>query len=127
MQRWYDTSTLPLSVRRGRRNQMLRMGRWLAAEHPDIQEPAQWTRQLCAAWIAAVDRMRIGDYLQCDVSLRERRGEPLMPRTKNGLLAGARQLFRDCQEWGWIPRRFDPARTLATPRSIRALIGPTLA
>jgi hypothetical protein len=25
---------------------------------------------------------------------------------------------------GWIPRRFDPARALATPRSIRALIGP---
>jgi integrase len=124
VQRWYETSTLPLSVRRGRRNQMLRMGRWLAAEHPESQEPAQWTRQLCAAWVAAVDRMRIGDYLQCDVSLQERRGEPLMPRTKNGLLAGARQLFRDCQEWGWIPRRFDPARTLATPRSIRALIGP---
>ena len=47
-----------------------------------------------------------------------------MPRTKSGLLAGARQFFRDCQEWGWIPRRFDPARALATPRSIRALIGP---
>ena len=27
-----------------------------------------------------------------------------MPRTKVGLLAGARQFFRDCQEWGWIPR-----------------------
>jgi len=47
-----------------------------------------------------------------------------MPRTKAGLLAGARQFFRDCQEWGWIPRRFDPARALATPRSISALIGP---
>jgi integrase len=47
-----------------------------------------------------------------------------MPRTKSGLLAGARHFFRDCQEWGWIPRRFDPARALATPPSIRALIGP---
>jgi integrase len=29
-----------------------------------------------------------------------------------------------CQDWEWIPRRFDPARALATPRSIRALRGP---
>ncbi len=70
VQRWYDTSTLPLSVRRGRRNQMLRIGRWLAGEHPDVQEPAEWSRELCAAWVAAVDRMRIGDFLQCDASLR---------------------------------------------------------
>ena len=124
VQRWHETSTLPASGRKGRRNQMLRMGRWLAAEHPNVREPGQWTRELCAAWVAAVDRMRIGDYTQNDESLRERIGQPLMPRTKSGLLAGARQFFRDCQEWGWIPRRFDPARTLATPRSIRALIGP---
>jgi hypothetical protein len=27
------------------------------------------------------------------------------------------------QEWEWIPRRFDPARALAIPRSVAALIG----
>ena len=124
VQRWHDTSPLPPRGRKGRRNQMLRMGRWLAAEHPEVQEPGQWTRELCAAWVAAVDRLRIGDYIQSGDPLRDRIGEPLMPRTKAGLLAGARQFFRDCQEWGWIPRRFDPARALATPRSIRALIGP---
>jgi integrase len=124
VQRWHDTSPLPARGRKGRRNQMLRMGRWLAAEHPEVQEPGQWTRELCAAWVAAVDRLRIGDYIQAGDSLQGRLGEPLMPRTKAGLLAGARQFFRDCQEWGWIPRRFDPARALATPRSISALIGP---
>ena len=124
VQRWHNTSTLPASGRKDRRNQMLRMGRWLAAEHPEVREPGQWTRELCAAWVAAVDRLRIGDYTQNDDSLRDRIGDPLMPRTKSGLLAGARQFFRDCQEWGWISRRFDPARALATPRSIRALIGP---
>jgi integrase len=35
----------------------------------------------------------------------------------------ARTFFRDCQEWEWIPRRFDPARALGVPRSISALIG----
>ena len=34
-----------------------------------------------------------------------------------------RTFFRDCQEWEWIPRRFDPNRALAVPRSIAALIG----
>jgi hypothetical protein len=51
---------------------MLRMGRWLAAEHPEVREPGQWTRELCAAWVAAVDRLRIGDYTQNDDSLRDR-------------------------------------------------------
>ncbi len=124
VQRWHGTSPLPPRGRKGRRSQMLRMGRWLAAEHPGVQEPGQWTRELCAAWVAAVGRLRIGDYIQAGDSLQGRLGDPLMPRTKAGLLAGARQFFRDCQEWGWIPRRFDPARALATPRSIRALIGP---
>ena len=32
--------------------------------------------------------------------------------------------FCDCQEWGWIRRRFDPSLALATPNSIQALIGP---
>jgi hypothetical protein len=73
---------------------MLRMGRWLVAEHPGIREPSQSTRELCAAWVATVDRLRIGEN---DESLRDRIGEPLMPRTKSGLLAGARQFFRDCQ------------------------------
>ena len=34
-----------------------------------------------------------------------------------------RTFFRDCQEWEWIPRRFDPARALARPAQRRALIG----
>src|SRR5438046_9871983 len=28
------------------------------------------------------------------------------------------------QEWEWIPRRFDPRRCFAAPRSLRALITP---
>jgi len=59
---------------------MLRMGRWLAAGHPEVQEPGQWTRELCAAWVAAVDRLRIGDYIQAGDSLQERIGEPLVER-----------------------------------------------
>ncbi len=63
--------------------------------------------------------------------------EPLCPRpaadarpaeranySKN-YLGAVRQFFRDLQEWGWLARRFDPGRALATPRAVKALIGPS--
>jgi hypothetical protein len=58
--RWDTTSTLTAATRRHVRLCLLKAGRWLAAEHPGIQEPAAWTRELCAAYVAAVDRMRVG-------------------------------------------------------------------
>ena len=44
--------------------------------------------------------------------------------TKAGQISAVRTFFRDCQEWEWLPRRFDPQRALAVPRSIAALLGP---
>ena len=90
---------------------------------PQITEPGQWTRQTCAAWVAAVDRMAVGDYVQRRDHLHARAGKPISPRTKAHMLMATRTFFRDCQEWEWFPRRFDPARALAVPRSISALIG----
>lgn len=123
VERWHATSTLTPRVRGIVRTIMAKAGRWLAAEHPEITEPGQWTRQTCAAWVAAIDRMRVGDYVQRTDSLAGRAGTPISPRTKAHLLMATRTFFRDCQEWDWIPRRFDPARVLALPRSISALIG----
>jgi integrase len=51
--------------------------------------------------------------------------EPVSPRTKSSILNATRAFFRDCQEWEWIPRRFDPVRALAVPRSVKALAGPS--
>jgi integrase len=124
VERWYATSTLSPKVRGIFRSVLSKLGRWLAAEHPDVTEPAQWTRELCAAWVAAVDRMTVGEYVQRHAGLDERAGSPLSPRTKAGYLTATRAFLRDLQEWEWIPRRLDPARVLATPRSIHALIGP---
>ena len=52
-----------------------------------------------------------------------RAGAPISPRTKAHILMATRTFFRDCQEWEWFPRRFDPSRALAVPRSVAALIG----
>jgi integrase len=124
--RWYATSALTLTTRRSNRSLLLRVGRWLAAEHPHIQSPADWTRKHCATFTAYVTRARYGEYVgpMATGLIASRVGEPLLPRTKDGQMYAVRQLMRDCQEWDWMPRRFDPARALRTPKSIKALIGP---
>jgi hypothetical protein len=126
VERWHATAALTPKTRGVYRTTLAKVGRWLAAKHPAITGPAQWTRQTCAAWVAAVDRMSTGDYAQWHDGLRDRAGKPLSPKTKSGYLRTARTFFRDCQEWEWIPRRFDPGHALGTPRSVRALLGPDL-
>jgi integrase len=122
IERWHATSTLTPKVRSIIRTIMAKAGRWLAAEHPEISEPDQWTRQTCASWVASVDRMSVGDYVQRREGLAGREGTPISPRTKAHFLMATRTFFRDCQEWEWFPRRFDPSRALAVPRSVAVLI-----
>ena len=123
VERWHATSPLTPEVRAIIRTIVAKAGRWLAAEQPGITEPGQWTRETCAAWVAAVDRMAVGDYVQRRDHLHGRAGKPIAPRTKAHILMATRTFFRDCQEWEWFPRRFDPTRALALPRSVGALIG----
>jgi integrase len=123
VQRWHDTSTLSPKVRAIVRTLLAKADRWLAAQQPEITEPGQWTRETCAAWVAAVDRMAVGDYVQRRDHIHARAGAPISPRTKVHILMATRMFFRDLQEWEWISRRFDPARALTTPRSVAVLIG----
>ena len=127
IERWHSTSTLEPATRNTYRTVLAKLGRWLTAEQPTITDPAQWTRETCAAWVAAVDRMTVGTHTQSAAWLAGRQGnlgKPLSPTTKRGYLRVTRTFFRDCQDWEWIPRRFDPMRALATPSSIAALQGP---
>ena len=71
-ERWHGTSTLTPRVRGAVRATLLKVGRWLEAEHPEASAPARWTRQTCAAWIAALDRMKVGDYAQRTAGLKGR-------------------------------------------------------
>ena len=123
-ERWHGTSTLSPRARGNVRTTLLKAGRWLEAEQPQAADPASWTRQTCAAWVAAVDRMKVGDYLQRTAGRKDQIGKPLEAATKAAHLAAVRTFFRDLQEWEQIPRRFDPQRALAVPRSIAALLGP---
>ncbi len=124
VERWHDTSTLSPRARGNVRTTLLKAGRWIEAEHPQAADPAGWTRQTCAAWVAEVDRMQVGDFAQRTAGLGDRAGKPLEASTKAGHIAALRTFFGDLHEWEWLPRRFDPQRALGTPGSIAGLVGP---
>jgi integrase len=96
----------------------------LKDRHPEVTGADQWTRELAAEYVGAVDRMRIGDYVWHTAGICNGLGKPITARSKNALLGSMRCFFTDAQEWEWIPRRFDPTRAFATPRPIKSLIGP---
>jgi integrase len=121
--RWFETSTLSRSSRTHTYYGRIKAGRWLSKTHPDRAEPGAWDRELAAEWVAAVDRLLVGE-LSKSLNMRARFGFPLGPRSKAQLIWSARTFFRDLQEWEWIERRFDARRAVALPRSIKALIGP---
>lgn len=123
VERWHATSVRSLKTRHNIRGDLLRVGRWLAAHRPDITAPDQWTRELAAEFVAAVDRMHGGDFTVAPYVPVETQGQPFSPRRKHSLLSALRCSFGDAQEWGWIARRFDPMRAFATPRSVRLLFG----
>jgi integrase len=120
---WFETSTICFNSRRRSYYFLLNVGRWVGHEHPEATSPAQWTRGLAAECVAMVSRMRSGDWTEATKSVRNL-GQPLAANTKAASLSIVRRFFRDLQEWEAIPRRFDPLRTFATPKTIVAQIGP---
>lgn len=122
-QKWHATSTLAATTRQSVYSRLLNVGRWLVQEHPEVERPDQWTRELTIEYLAAVDRLKVGDWADRPLPSHLLH-KPLKPKAKVHLFSAMRMFFRDCQEWGWSPRRFDPARCFATPRSIKGLVGP---
>ena len=121
--RWREKSTRQASSNRDSYELLLRVGRWLAHTHPDIVSPEQWTRELAVEYVAAVERWCVGDWAS-DVKYMRNVGKPLRPATKAGYISTVRVFFLNCETWGWLQRRFDPARYLRTPRSQRAQLAP---
>jgi len=125
VERWESTSTLTYISRRGTRNQLFKVGRWLASQHPSMTTPDKWDRTVAADAVSSIIRMRIGDFTSRGPhERRDRVGQPLSPRAQVATIQALRLFFRDAQEWEWIPRRFTPARAFAIPRSVKSLIGP---
>jgi len=123
-QRWHDTSNLAAKTKISTYYNLLKFGRWLLQKHPEVVSPEQFNRQLAIELVADINKMKIGEYVESNKRCPQDTENQLSPRSKNLLLFALRTFFRDCQEWDWIPRNFSPDRALATPRSVRALIGP---
>ena len=123
VQRWRDTTTIQPPTRSQIYIRLLKTGRWITKVHPDLASPALWTRDTAAEYVAAVLRLKVGEWTN-GVHRHRAWGKPLSPRDRVGHLYSVKRFFLDCQEWEWIPRRFDPTRCLATPRSVKSLIGP---
>lgn len=123
--RWFNTSTYELKTRRNYRSLLHRIGHWLGKEYPEYTTPDKWDQTMAACFIAAVDRLKIGDWAGTVERVDKNKiGKPLTPRGKSSYISAARIFFRDCEEWGWIPLRFNALRSLALPRTLRSLIGP---
>jgi hypothetical protein len=105
---------------------LLKAGRWLQVHHPEITSPAHWTTALAAEYVAAVDAMRVGEWIDgvAGWTSAERRGLPLRPKAKAQHLVAMRTFLLDCQEWTWIPVRLNPTRCLRLPPSIKHQMGP---
>jgi len=125
--RWLQHSPSQRGTRIGCYYQLLKTGRWLQAVHPEITSPAQWTSDLAAEFIAAVQEMKVGEWLSPGYHIylaAEHRGKALKPAARMQLIHAMRVFLRDCQEWTWIEPRLNVARALRPPRSLRDLIRP---
>jgi integrase len=119
-ERWCETSTL--QSRRSTYYGLMKAGRWIGQNRPELASPQMWGYEEAAEYVAALVRVKVGDWSVSHRALKNRLGKPLAPRGIAGNLAAMRVFFRDCYEWGWMPRRFDPGRAFRTPKSIRAQI-----
>jgi integrase len=121
--RWRNTSTLSPRTRVEVYYGLLKMGRWVSASYPAEASPESWTRQTAARCVAEICRMVVGQWTN-QVHTQTDPKRPLTPRAISGQWHAVRCFVRDCQEWEWIPRKFDPNRCLNTPASVKRLIGP---
>lgn len=120
--RWFETSTLRPTTRHSHFYRLLVVGRWLNAKHPSVSRPDQWTRQLAAEYIAAINHMKVGQFI--DDPRQSYVNRPLSPSTKFAHIQALRCFFSDLMTWEWMTPRFDPRRTFQCPRAVAALRSP---
>jgi hypothetical protein len=124
--RWYRAATgLALTTKDGYLRTLYKAGRWLASTHPHVTSPEQWSYQLAAAWVQAVDEMNVGDWITGQKLHAKKLGQPISPRSKVQHLVALGIFFKDLQEEPFhLPRIFNPHRAFRIPQAISRLIGP---
>ena len=120
---WFENARYTWRVRTQNYYFLLTVGRWLGAKHPGFNGPEDWDRNLAVQCLTMITNIRCGDWRAPCVGRQKRHyGRPLTPSGKMQCYGAVRVFFADLQEWGVIPPRFDPYRSLTPPRSIKALV-----
>src|SRR5580704_14022352 len=88
---------------------LLCVGRWLAGKHPEIVAPEQWDSTLAVECLTMITKLLRG---------KRHYGRPLKPATNVQNYTAVRTFLADLQQWGVIPPRFDPYRSLTPPPCI---------
>lgn len=122
--RWLETTTLNEATRRATYNMLIRVGIWLGRAHPEVTGPEQWTVDLCADYLAAVDKLTVGGWAGSAFDYRHvpTAGQPLKPASKVAMHQAMRRFLADAHSWGWARPRCNPRYHLATPRSVLRLV-----
>ena len=124
--RWEDVTVGSKSAKSSTRWACLKAGRWLNQHYPNVTRLEDWTPEVTADFVAAVDKMKVGDYTSYEEKLATgSQGKPLAPRSKRSLIVYLRSFFTACKRKRLVERlNIDPSFDLATPDSIENLIGP---
>jgi hypothetical protein len=122
-QRWRNATTLSPAACKSYYRQILIIGRWAYAKHPELASPEDWTRETGAECVAMIYRTNVEEWVDEGMfRCKAHRGKRLSPSTLHSLNA-ITTFFRDCQDWELIPLRFNLSRAFAQARQLRALIG----
>lgn len=118
---WFENARYTLRVRTQNYYFLLTVGRWLGATHTVINGPEDWDRKLAVECLTMITNLRCGDW-RAPGQPKRQYGKPLKPAARMQCYSAVRVFFADLQEWGVIPPRFDPYRSLTPPRSLKALV-----
>lgn len=120
--RWEQTSTLSPATRKNMRHTLTSVGTWLEQAHPDVVLPQQWDRQLCLSLVKAMTHLHVGEWSTTPGQAAP--GTLLRAGTRLRKIYTVRRFFLDLQDWGWIPKHFNPRVSLAPPAHLLAQVGP---
>lgn len=106
--RWYRDSPLAATTRREYYIFLLRIGRWLTHNFPEVHTPEQWTTDIADACAEAVVQMEVGQWTgrkrpHCTRSV-------VALETRRRCMQALRTFFRDCQHWDKLTYPFEPRR-----------------